>query len=114
MTDYTRKVLAAVRCIPRGKVATYGDVAAAAGYPAAVRGVAAALASGGPLPWFRVLAAGGRIALKGASALEQRMRLEAEGVAFRGARVDLKRHRYVFPNVARMVSKYKSISDFRV
>jgi methylated-DNA-protein-cysteine methyltransferase-like protein len=95
LTDYTRKVLAVARRIPRGKVATYGDVAAAAGYPQAVRGVAVALGAG-PVPWHRVLASGGRIALKGESALEQRMRLESEGVAFRGARVDLAKHRYRF------------------
>ncbi|MBI3680336.1 MAG: methylated-DNA--[protein]-cysteine S-methyltransferase [Acidobacteria bacterium] len=94
-TEYTRKVLAAVRRIPRGKVATYADVARVAGYPRAARGVASALrvVSAG-VPWHRVLASGGRIALKGVSGLEQRFRLEAEGVKFRGRRVDMLRHHY--------------------
>ncbi len=97
MTDYVRAVLAAVRSIPRGKVATYGDVAEAAGFPFAVRGVATALRLSTPgVPWHRVLAAGGRIALKGSGALEQRVRLESEGVAFRGARADLAGHRHKF------------------
>lgn len=82
-----------VRRIPKGKVATYGDVARAAGHPGAARQVVWALhnATGG-LPWHRVLGAGGVIRLPGAAGLEQRLRLEAEGVAFRGNRVDMARH----------------------
>ena len=81
---------AEVRRIPRGKVATYGDVARAAGKPGYARQVAWALhAAGGKLPWHRVLGAGGKILLKGEAALEQRMRLEAEGVEFRGAKVNI-------------------------
>src|SRR5271165_2758104 len=69
--------------IPRGKVATYGGVAAAAGYPGAARQVAWALHNNSAgLPWHRVLGAGGRIRLPGASGMEQRLRLEQEGVAF--------------------------------
>jgi methylated-DNA-protein-cysteine methyltransferase related protein len=87
----------AVRSIPRGRVATYGDVAAAAGYPLYHRLVARLLSKAGDaLPWQRVLGAGGAIKLRGAAALEQRTRLEMEGVAFRGARVDLARHQHVF------------------
>jgi len=51
---------------------------------------------GDVLPWQRVLGAGGRIKLRGAAAMEQRMRLELEGVAFHGRRVDLSRHQHVF------------------
>lgn len=87
----------AVRSIPRGRVATYGEVAAAAGYPLYHRLVARILGKAGDaLPWQRVVGAGGQIRLKGGSALEQRMRLEMEGVTFRGARVDLERHRHRF------------------
>jgi methylated-DNA-protein-cysteine methyltransferase-like protein len=42
---------------------------------------------GDRLPWHRVLGAGGEIRLRGEAALEQRLRLEAEGVRFRGKRV---------------------------
>jgi methylated-DNA-protein-cysteine methyltransferase-like protein len=83
--------------IPKGRVATYGDVASAAGFPGAARQVAWALhnAKGG-IPWHRVLGAGGNIRLPGDAGLEQRMRLEAEGVAFRGKRVDMTRHAFDF------------------
>ena len=46
------------------------------------------------LPWQRVLGAGGHIKLTGDSAIEQRLRLEAEGVRFRGRSVDLKAHEW--------------------
>jgi hypothetical protein len=44
-----------------------------------------------------VVGAGGEIKLRGDSAIEQRLRLEAEGVAFRGRRVDMKRFEFRFP-----------------
>jgi methylated-DNA-protein-cysteine methyltransferase-like protein len=90
-------ILAAIRKIPRGKVATYGGVARAAGYRGAARQVVAALRRSFGLPWHRVLGAGGEIKLRGDSAVEQRLRLEAEGVVFRGRRVDMKRHEFKFP-----------------
>ena len=87
----------AIRQIPRGKVATYGQVAAAAGYPLYHRHVAALLRkSGGSLPWQRVVGAGGAIKLKYEAGLEQRMRLEMEGVRFRGSRVDMAEHQHRF------------------
>lgn len=84
----------AIRAIPRGKVSTYGGVARAAGFPGAARQVAAVLRRGFGLPWQRVLGAGGAIKLTGDSAMEQRFRLEAEGVRFRGRRVDMKSHEF--------------------
>lgn len=80
---------AAVRKIPKGKVATYGEVARDAGFPGAARQVAWALHHSKGLPWHRVVGAGGRILLPGEAGLEQRMRLRAEGVKFRGSRVDM-------------------------
>jgi len=85
-----------IRTIPRGKVSTYGAIARAAGYPGAARQVAAVLRRSFGLPWQRVLGAGGEIKLRGDSAIEQRLRLEAEGVRFRGRRVDIKRHEFKF------------------
>ena len=79
--------------IPRGKVASYGAVAEAAGYPGAARQVAWALHNNATgLPWHRVLGAGGRILLPGNSGMEQRLRLEQEGVEFRRGRVVMERH----------------------
>jgi len=84
----------AIRAIPRGKVSTYGGIARAVGFPGAARQVAAVLRRGFELPWQRVLGAGGAIKLTGDSAIEQRLRLEAEGVRFRGRRVDMKAHEF--------------------
>jgi methylated-DNA-protein-cysteine methyltransferase related protein len=79
-----------IRAIPRGKVLTYEGVAKAAGYPGRSRMVARILQRGFGLPWQRVLGAGGEIKLRGDSGAEQRFRLQAEGVRFRGRRVDMK------------------------
>ena len=87
----------AIRSIPKGKVATYGQVAAAAGYPLYHRHVAQLLQkSGGTLPWQRVVGAGGAIKLKFEAGMEQRTRLEMEGVRFRGKRVDMIEHQHRF------------------
>lgn len=83
--------------IPRGKVSTYGAVARAAGYPGAARQVVWALRQSHGLPWQRVVAAGGRIALPGEAGMEQRFRLEAEGVRFSGRRVRMKEFEFKFP-----------------
>src|SRR5215469_6241592 len=86
------RIRAAIMKIPRGKVSTYGAVARAAGYPGAARQVVRVLrqSQGLGLPWQRVVAAGGRIALPGEAGLEQRFRLEAEGVKFSGRKVRMK------------------------
>jgi methylated-DNA-protein-cysteine methyltransferase-like protein len=92
---------AAIRRIPKGKVSTYGAVARAAGLPGAARQVAKVLHRSFDLPWQRVLGAGGEIKLRGDSAIEQRLRLEAEGVHFRGRKVDMKQHDYKFARATR-------------
>ncbi len=87
----------AILSIPKGKVATYGQVAAAAGYPLYHRAAARLLRnSHGSLPWQRVVGAGGEIKTKYEHAQEQRLRLELEGVTFRGNRVALDLHQHVF------------------
>jgi methylated-DNA-protein-cysteine methyltransferase-like protein len=92
-----KKIVATIQKIPRGKVSTYGAIARAAGFPGAARQVARTLHSSFGLPWQRVVGAGGEIKLRGDSAIEQRLRLEAEGVQFRGRRVDMKRFEFRFP-----------------
>ena len=90
-------ILAQVRRVPRGKVATYGDVAYAAGYPGSARQVAWALhTSSAGLPWHRIVGADGKILLPGEGGFEQRMRLQAEGVQFHGLRIDMAAHRHSF------------------
>jgi methylated-DNA-protein-cysteine methyltransferase-like protein len=87
---------AAIRRIPKGKVSTYGEVAKAAGFEGAARQVVWALQTAHRLPWHRVVGAGGKILLPAEKGLEQRLRLQAEGVPFRGNRVDIDRCRYIF------------------
>ncbi len=94
------RMLRVVARIPKGRVATYGDVAYAAGYPGAARQVAWALHGSRGLPWQRVIGAGGKILLGGHAGLEQRLRLEQEGVQFLGLRVDLQQHRCPYPVLA--------------
>ncbi len=86
------RIEALIRRIPKGKVSTYGAIARLAGFPGAARQVAQVLHRGFGLPWQRVLGAGGEIKLRGDSAAEQRLRLEAEGVRFRGLKVDMRAH----------------------
>jgi methylated-DNA-protein-cysteine methyltransferase-like protein len=90
------EIAAAIRRIPRGKVSTYGAIARAAGFPGAARQVAQVLRRSFGLPWQRVLGSGGEIKLRGDSAIEQRLRLEAEGVSFRGRKVNMRVHEFNF------------------
>ena len=80
-----------IRSVPKGKVSTYGKVAAAAGYPLYHRAVAKLLRSATlhGLPWQRIVGASGEIKLRGEAAAEQRLRLNMEGVKFRGKRVNM-------------------------
>jgi methylated-DNA-protein-cysteine methyltransferase-like protein len=90
------RILAAIRRIPRGRVSTYGDIAAVAGLPGRARLVGTVLRQSPAerrLPWFRVINASGRSSLAVGSDghLSQLRSLQAEGVEFRGGRVDLAR-----------------------
>ena len=85
-----------VRRIPRGKVATYGQVAKAAGFPGAARQVVWALRGARGIPWHRVIGAGGKILLPGEAGMEQRIRLENEGVRFRAGRIRMDLHQNDF------------------
>lgn len=96
MTLYER-FYAVVRRIPKGRVATYGQVAALAGLPRHSRHVGYALAAltGDGVPWQRVINSKGEISGRDYpdAARGQRARLEDEGVEFDGrGRVDLKRY----------------------
>ncbi len=85
--------------IPRGNVASYGQIAEIAGIPRGARQVGYALRTlpdGHSVPWYRVLQASGRIAFDPDSRqfAEQRKRLEGEGVPVVGGRVDMSRYRW--------------------
>lgn len=85
-----------IRSVPKGKVSTYGKVAAASGYPLHHRAVARLLRTEPlhGLPWQRIVGADGEIKLRGEAAAEQRLRLQMEGVKFRGRRVDMDRYEH--------------------
>ena len=97
----------AIRKVPQGRVSTYGAVAKAAGYPRSSRYVARVLNQVPGLPWQRILGSGGRISLPREAGLEQRFLLEAEGVRFKGRRVDLSafEHRFAPKKAAKTASK---------
>ena len=94
--SFSQQVLAIIRSIPPGRVATYGQIAACAGNPRAARGVVWILHTASrkhKLPWHRVVNSRGMISLRpGEGYEEQRSRLEAEGLHFdnRGC-LDLRR-----------------------
>jgi O-6-methylguanine DNA methyltransferase len=82
-------VLAAVRRIPKGEVATYGEIARRAGRPGAARAVGNIMrdCDRPDVPCHRVIAAGGRLGGYGGSEHVKRALLIAEGVSFAGSRV---------------------------
>lgn len=89
------RVYAIVRKIPRGKVATYGQIARAIGSPGAARTVGWAMrACPDNVPWYRVVNARGEISLRPTTGYhEQRARLRAEGIRFnRAGKIDLAKY----------------------
>jgi methylated-DNA-protein-cysteine methyltransferase related protein len=96
IADLRAQIINAIRSLPRGTVSTYGAIARAAGWPGAARQVVRILRQIPGLPWQRVVGSGGAIKLPGESGAEQRFRLQMEGVTFRGARVDMKKHEFRF------------------
>lgn len=90
-------IIEVVRRIPRGRVTTYGAVAARAGLPRQARFVGKVLAGlpqDSGVPWQRVVAAGGRIAFPAGSPARGRQisRLRVEGIDAARGRVDLARY----------------------
>jgi len=96
---FQQRVLFAVRRIPPGKVATYGDVAEAAGAPRAARAVGNIMKGCRVVgvPCHRVVAAGGRLGGYGGSEALKRALLQAEGIAVSGTRIrDFDRKRFIY------------------
>ena len=82
MTEgFEEAVLEVLAGLEPGEVVTYGEVAAEAGFPGAARAVGNLLrTTDAPVPWWRVVTAGGRLVPRNAP--DQRRRLEDEGVVF--------------------------------
>ena len=96
MTEIHQRIFAAIAAIPRGRVASYGAIAARAGLPGRARLVGHLLGEvpdGMQLPWFRVLRASGQIALPAGSRgfRDQCRLLRAEGIEVKTGRVPLSR-----------------------
>lgn len=93
------RVYTLVREIPRGKVASYGQIARWLGWPRGARTVGWALRAlhTDEVPWHRVVNAQGRVSLKGDDG-RQRALLEAEGIVFDAAgRIDMKVYNWTGP-----------------
>jgi O-6-methylguanine DNA methyltransferase len=86
---FRARVLTAVRRIPPGRVATYGDIAAAAGNPRASRPVGNIMREcrSVGVPCHRVIAAGGRLGGFGGNLQLKRELLRAEGITVTGSRI---------------------------
>lgn len=87
LTPFTQKVIQIIKKIPKGRVATYGQIAKLAGNAGGARGVVWILHSSSDahaLPWHRVVNAQGLIAIPSdrKNHREQKRRLQAEGVSF--------------------------------
>lgn len=96
--EWRERVYEIARLIPRGKVTTYGELAALAGLPRGARRAGKALRELPPrsgVPWWRVINAQGRISLRPSGMEEQARRLRKEGVAVsEDGKIDLKRYRW--------------------
>lgn len=96
-----------VKRIPRGKVATYGQIARLLGAPRSARVVGWAMygtPKGSRVPWHRVVQQGGSLSATACASEPGRQRrlLEGEGVAFRlDGRIDMERHQWT-PTAARV------------
>lgn len=100
VSPFSKQVMALIRKVPRGKVATYGQIAKLAGKPQGSRGVSWILHSSSAahkLPWQRILNSKGMISFPVGSAefKKQKQLLLQEGVEFGdGGAVDLKRFQW--------------------
>lgn len=98
-TQLNEMIWQVLASIPKGKLATYGQIAKLCGYPGYARYVGHTLKQlpqGTGLPWHRVINAKGQISFpKESDAYRiQRTRLEQEGIAFDGEKISLKRYQW--------------------
>jgi len=117
MSSFTTRVLSVVRRIPVGRVATYGDVAKAAGRPRAARAVGTIMRKCGrpDVPCHRVVAAAGRLGGYGGNLELKRALLRAEGLHVTGSTIrNFKARRFAQPSarseqVRKSPGKHKSL-----
>ncbi len=89
LSAFASRVLAFVRRVPPGRVATYGDIARLAGRPRAWRAVGTIMrtCSDTHVPCHRIVASGGRLGGYGGNESMKRALLRAEGVIVVGSRI---------------------------
>jgi methylated-DNA-protein-cysteine methyltransferase-like protein len=95
MSAAWNKLYALVKRVPKGRVVTYGQLARAARLPGGARAAGHAMAAcprGQTIPWHRVVAAGGRIAVREPFGSLQRRLLESEGARLVSGHVVLSEH----------------------
>ena len=100
MAEGWSRIYMLVKRIPKGRVMTYGQLARATRLPGGARAAGHAMAAcprGQAIPWHRVLAAGGRIAVREPFAGLQRRLLESEGVRLVNSHVPLAEHLWAPP-----------------
>ncbi|MBX0358043.1 MGMT family protein [Halobacillus sp. Nhm2S1] len=98
MQPFTQRIIQIILSIPKGRVMSYGQIAACAGNPRAARQVARALHSMSEkheLPWHRVVNAKGKIAVK--DPLRQRQLLEKEGVVVIHDKITMREYQHDDP-----------------
>lgn len=96
-TELTTSIIKTIRKVPKGKVSTYGQIAARAGNPQAARQVVRILniySEKESLPWHRIINSQGKISLKPGSGYEmQKSMLESEGIIFgKGDKIDFEKY----------------------
>ena len=108
MQDFKQRVIKFIQQVPRGKVASYGQVAAFAGSPRAARQVGGILKSVdvsiNTIPWWRVINSQGAISIKGnwtATKELQRNLLKKEGIKVdKDYKLDIKKYRWLGKHVS--------------
>ena len=110
---FSSQIISLIKRIPRGKVASYGQIAALAGNPRGARAVIWLLHSSSgkeKLPWHRVINSRGTISLQpGQGYEEQRALLESERVEFGlQGKIDLKRFQWPGPAARQSRKKPKT------
>ncbi|MBU1019855.1 MAG: MGMT family protein [Firmicutes bacterium] len=95
MTKFTEDVIDIIKMIPIGKVMTYGQIAAYAGFPQGARQVSRILHSMSEkydLPWHRVINSQGGISLTGEAGYIQGQMLASEGIEVVNKKINLQKH----------------------
>lgn len=90
LLELRERIWQTVAMIPKGKIATYGQIARLCGFPAHSRYVGKTLSNlpkDTRLPWYRVVNAARKISQRGGGELRQRKLMEADGITFVGERV---------------------------